>query len=347
MEFSSYNYEESALTEFFDKVKRGTDSFGDYKFTYINGNYFVKYTKRKKTKRALRFGEELRADFPDSIDLKITNSCSIGCKFCHESSTPGGKSFDVKKTIALLDKLPKCGIEVAIGGGDVLDCLGDVKVLVNWLYKNKFQPRLTINFESLRKYFGDKPVGSLQPLFQNCYGSVGISVNSIPEKSILLNEVCQLEKPVFHIIAGIFPIDDVIKLYELVNSESGMYNYTTRILVLGYKQFGRASGTSINLDSWKEGIKKIIYDVRVGKIGSQFGSNLVIGFDNLALEQLDIESSLLPSEWDELYNGDDFSSSMYIDAVEEKFAPTSRSPYNERVSWDSVDLIEYFKNNHK
>lgn len=97
----------------------------------------------------------------------------------------------------------------------------------------------------------------------------------------------------------------------------------------------------------EEGIKKIIYDVRVGKIGSQFGSNLVIGFDNLALEQLDIESSLLPSEWDELYNGDDFSSSMYIDAVEEKFAPTSRSPYNERVSWDSVDLIEYFKNNHK
>ena len=39
---------------------------------------------------------------------------------------------------------------------------------------------------------------------------------------------------------------------------------------------------------------------------------------------------------------------MYIDAVEETFAPTSRSPLEERVKWcDTGSVVEYFKNNHK
>ena len=60
---------------------------------YLNGNYVVYWKGDTLIKRALRVGEDLISEFPDSIDLKVTNKCSWGCDFCHESSNPGGKCF--------------------------------------------------------------------------------------------------------------------------------------------------------------------------------------------------------------------------------------------------------------
>jgi hypothetical protein len=42
-----------------------------------------------------------------------------------------------------------------------------------------------------------------------------------------------------------------------------------------------------------------------------------------------------------IYQGDDFTLSMYIDAIEQKFAPTSRS--EERKSFNDYSLIDYFQ----
>ena len=73
---------------------------------YLNGNYIVispSYNNFTIKKRALRINEELKADFPDSIDLKISNRCSIGCKYCHENSIPTGDIFDFDKWMAFLD----------------------------------------------------------------------------------------------------------------------------------------------------------------------------------------------------------------------------------------------------
>ena len=64
-------------------------------YMYLNGNYVVHWKGHVQEKRALRVGEELISEFPDSIDLKITNKCPWACPYCHESSTPNGKSFDL------------------------------------------------------------------------------------------------------------------------------------------------------------------------------------------------------------------------------------------------------------
>lgn len=322
--------------------------FDDKNYKYINGNYFVMSRRDvSKIKRALRFNEDLHAEFPDSIDLKITNACSIGCKYCHESSVEGAKKFDLKKTIEILDKLPKCGIEVAIGGGDIFDddCMEDAEDLVSWLKNNKFQPRITVNYKSLQREFnsdGD-PISSYS-IVADCSEAVGVSIDKMPDVDDLFKSICCLDKVVFHIIAGIFPVDDIMKLYKEANACS-ISNRPVRILILGYKQFGRAAGTSVDLENWKKGIKKLIFEIRTGKTFIS-DPGIVIGFDNLALEQLDIESSLLPDEWNNLFCGCDFTSSMYVDAVEGTFGPTSRSPQDERVSWDSTSIVEYFKENH-
>lgn len=321
--------------------------FVDHKsYKYKNGNYFVMSNRNgSKVKRALRFNEDLCAEFPDSIDLKITNTCSIGCKYCHESSVAGAKKFNLKKTIEVLDKLPKCGIEVAVGGGDIFDedCISDAEKLVRWLKMNNFQPRITVNYKTFQKEFDGDPISSYS-IVSDCNEAVGVSIEKVPDVDDVFKSVCHLERAVFHIIAGIFPVDDIMKLYKGV-SENVYLDRPVRILILGYKQFGRAAGTSVDLENWKKGIKKLIFEIRTGNTSIP-NPDIVIGFDNLALEQLDIESSLLPDEWSNLFCGCDFSSSMYVDAVEGMFGPTSRSPQDERVSWDSTSIVEYFKENH-
>lgn len=327
------------------------DNLGKNKHSkYFNGNYFVEsHSNGTKIKRALRKGEELFSEFPDSIDLKITDKCNIGCKFCHESSTIAGKKFNLANTIQLLSKLPKCGIEVAIGGGDVLTCPSDLSLLIDWLVKNNFSPRITLNYQSLEHWIDNRKDSSLiGSIISNTSLAVGISLTDIPEDFErfleLIYKFIYGDKIVFHIIAGIFPPDKILKLKEIINDKSF---FAAKILILGYKSFGRAQGTTVDLTDWKKSIKQIIYDLRTNYAGIR-EDEIILGFDNLALEQLDIESSLFEEDWAKLYNGDEFTSSMYVDAVEETFAPTSRSPLTDRESWsDYTSIIDYFKKKHK
>ena len=65
-----------------------------------------------------------------------------------------------------------------------------------------------------------------------------------------------------------------------------------------------------------------------------------MSFDNLALKQLNIKQYLTDEEWDRFYCGTDGAFTMYIDAVKQEYAPTSRS--SNRKSFDEISLINYF-----
>ena len=43
--------------------------------------------------------EPFKAEFPNNIDLNISNRCKIGCKFCYQNCTLNGKDADIKKFI--------------------------------------------------------------------------------------------------------------------------------------------------------------------------------------------------------------------------------------------------------
>ena len=83
---------------------------------YRNGNYTVKLysdgTKVKTTK-----DDKFIADFPDSMDLKITDYCDMNCPMCHEKSSINGKHGNLNEEF--LSTL-KRGTELAIGGGNPL-----------------------------------------------------------------------------------------------------------------------------------------------------------------------------------------------------------------------------------
>lgn len=309
---------------------------------YKNGNYLTiiksgnyKFTKIRRT---IKWDDnEFHPEFPDSIDLKISNKCSIGCPFCHESSVPNGKVFDLSRTIQVLNKLPKVGIEVAIGGGDIFDCYKEFIGLRNWLVDNSFLVRVTINERDLNR-------PEYNQLLEDCRGysgldhlGVGVSVVSSKPPFDKISNITR-GNFVFHVIIGITPISVLRDLIKCINESI----YSTKILVLGFKNYGRGKSFNIDpklVDDWKKEIKSILYY-------RPFGETLCLSFDNLAIEQLGIKDALLEYEWETCYQGDEFTNTMYINAVDEFFAPTSYS--TEKKSWSECnnDIIKYFNENH-
>lgn len=84
-------------------------------------------------------------------------------------------------------------------------------------------------------------------------------------------------------------------------------------------------------------------------MGKDFKENFVystnnlsatIGFDNLAIEQLGVRDCITEADWKRMYMGDEFTHTMYVDAVSEIFAPTSRDSF--RVSWNDMKILEFF-----
>ena len=85
--------------------------------TYKNGNYRVIIlsdgTKIRYNKEA-----KLIPSIPESMDIKITNYCDIGCPMCHENSTIAGSHGDILNA-SFIDMLHPF-TELAIGGGNPL-----------------------------------------------------------------------------------------------------------------------------------------------------------------------------------------------------------------------------------
>ena len=85
--------------------------------TYENGNYTVMLLS-DGTKIRFNNKATMKVDFPESIDMKISNLCNMGCPMCHEQSVPDGELANLSHP--LLDSLHPY-TELALGGGNVLE----------------------------------------------------------------------------------------------------------------------------------------------------------------------------------------------------------------------------------
>ena len=262
---------------------------------YINGNYTVKLyqdgTKVKQTKF-----DEFIAQFPDSMDLKITNYCNLNCPMCHEKSSTKGKHGDLN---AAFLKTLKAGTELAIGGGNplshqdlpkFLEQMKDQNVICNLTVNEQ---HLLQNIDTLQHFIDSKLI----------YG-LGISLNQCNEQTIKFAK--KNKNVVFHIINGLF-----------TNFEK-IANKNLKILILGYKQFGRGK------DYYNKDIEQQMLKNK-HQIISLFSCFKCISFDNLALKQLEIEKLVPKQTWEQSYMGDDGDSTMYVDLVKKQFAVSSTS----------------------
>lgn len=263
-----------------------------------------------------------QAAFPSTIDIKITNYCDLGCAYCHEDSTVQGLHGNLSLLLEQLSVLP-AGIELAIGGGNPLAHPSLLEFLYAVQQQGKYA-NITINQGHLAAYQG--LIEEL--LIQKLIKGVGVSVTGFARLPEWLLKAAG-NNLVLHLIVGVHTKAQLQSLLE--------WTPNAKILLLGYKsEVGRG------VAYYSRTIEKNIQDWVV-YVRSFFGK-CVLSFDNLAIKQLKLERFFSSTAWSRFYMGDDFTSSMYIDAVKQQYAPTSRSLEEQRTEY--MNLLQYWKQTH-
>jgi len=264
--------------------------------SYRNGNYDVTIFSdgTKIRENDLDFFE---AQFPENIDLKITDYCDVNCAFCHENSTVHGEH-------SILDaeffRTLRPYTELAIGGGNPLSHPELIPFLIN-LKKSKILANLTVNQVHFEKHYN-----LLKHLMdKELIRGLGVSLVNPTDKFISM--VQSLDNLIIHTINGIISKNQISKLYDK----------NLKVLILGYKNIRR--GKDYYSESVDQNIE-MMYNLLKYGLTEHFE---IVSFDNLALNQLRVKSLISKSLWDEFYMGDDGQHTMYIDLVKREFSKSS------------------------
>lgn len=289
---------------------------------YKNGNYKVHLNLDTGTKIRHNSLDNFYPEFPESIDIKITNQCDMQCKYCHEDSKPNGKHGNILD-VKFIDSLHPY-TELAIGGGNPLSHPDLIKFLEKCKDKNLI-PSMTVN----QKHFIDN-IDLIKDLIDKklIYG-LGVSITNVTDDLIKLLKISS--NIVCHVIAGIVSKDILEKL---------AYN-DLKILILGYKIFRRGQ------DYYTDDPKKVkenlnmLYELLPTMQDKSWFN--VISFDNLAVRQLDPKRLLSEELYDKFYMGDDGFCTMFVDLVKNEFAQSSTSNKRYPISDDIRDMFNIIR----
>lgn len=319
---------------------------------YKNGNYNVMICD-DGTK--MRFNNDIlfKPDFPESIDLKITNNCPYNCPYCHEASTPDGSRAElvvmnngdpvlsgdrlhdnILKNLTIKDcKLAHPffntlvpGTELAIGGGAVTTH-PQLEIFLKHLKNKKIIANMTVNERELVEN-ADKIIDYMR---DGLVHGLGVSYVSNIDHTCLLNFLnkcrsCNCNNVVIHLIAGI--------ANEEVFNKLAYNDY--KVLILGYKDFRKGSDfmsdkITENIDYLKNNLKHYI----------DTGAFETISFDNLAITQLDVPNAMSSDTFKTMYMGDDGQFTMYIDLPNNQYAYSSIAPIDSRhdITDNIIDMF--------
>ena len=287
---------------------------------YTNGNYTVAvYDDGTK----VRYGrsDEFVPEKPESMDLKITNQCDMGCPMCHENSTDYGAHGDILN-LPFLDTLNPY-TEIAIGGGNPLSH-PDLDDFLVGLKRRNLIANMTVN----QKHFMD----NLERLSALCdkkliYG-LGVSLADTPH-SDFIEAFTKFPTAVLHVINGMVSPMTLIRL-----KDRGF-----KVLMLGYKKFRRGGDYYAAHDESVKRTMQVTYDM----LPNMVNGFDVMSFDNLAIKQLNVRRLMSEDEWKTFYMGDDGTFAMYVDAVNWEFAASSVSTRRHDITSDIADMFAVVK----
>lgn len=288
---------------------------------YKNGNYT---TKIFNDGTRIRFTDDdyFKAAFAENIDVKITNCCDLNCQFCHENSNINGKHGDIEKFFDTLHPYQ----EIALGGGNIL-YYPKIRELLQKLRDKKVITNITLN----QKHFMDNINTLLEWYTSGLYYGLGVSFTH--QEKNFLHFISLIPNSVVHIINGVINKDDL----------NYLSNHDIKLLILGYKQLRRGQDF---YNKYKEDIlinQKYLSD----NILNLFKKFKVVSFDNLALKQLDLKNKLSKEVWQRFYQGDDGSSTFYIDLVNKEFAKSSTSMERYKLLDNVDDMFKVIQNSYE
>lgn len=299
-------------------------------------------------------------EYPESIDLKITDQCYNECAFCYENSTPEGLHGEIPEK--LFAQIPPF-TEIAVGGGN---------------------PTLHPDFFELHNKFNLRFNATLHAIDFLCYcrdrywlnmllrfDAVGVSVSDKEQSQLIaeylfekIDEWCDNikydpEKKFENRDLGCWWRDGYINEMQYSASVHGgnysdlvihvingianeemlkpLYDKGLKLLILGYKTKGRGVEYKSNPELSEN--SKWLYD-NIEDVARHFDA---VAFDTLALEQLNIRRLVSDEDWRHLYMGDDGLHSMYIDLVRGEYGISSTDNRRWKLTDDLKQMFAHVR----
>lgn len=278
-----------------------------------NGNYYILYGEMYNRKEKLRLQvdsiPEMIPQYPELVDIKITDACEHACPFCYMGSTAKGKHASLYDICDILS-LFKTKTEFAIGGGNVL-LHPFFSNIVKYISADGHIANITIRYDDAETIESNNEI---KEAIKSYVSGIGLSVQKSEDVEVaseFIKEMLEMGKHVsLHVIPEMIGVDETMSILNKIkeiNNELIAQNWlanTCKVLFLGLKQSGRAKNMEHKLltaDELTEMAKVIGYQFNV---------------DTAFINTYD--------EWfKEVFNGDDEyfltrhegEYSMFIDAV--------------------------------
>lgn len=307
-----------------------------------NGNYWIAINHWNGNR--IRFNtsnEECIPQYPELIDLKITNQCEHGCPFCYMGSNLNGKHADLSFLKRIISQVSsneydgyKKRVEFAIGGGNIL-LYPHLNELFNFIKEKGHIISTTINAKDIIKIYEDQ---NLKTLFNNYVNSIGISISELSDIDILakydINKELKNCKCTLHLIPEMLGIE----LTRLILEQAYKLNYYNK-LFLGYKTNNRGASQN-HVKFTNEDLNKLFEDLYSVGIDTTFTNT----YKDWVIKNYDTKNTIT-------WNEGEYS--MYIDGVEENAYKSSYQldkPYNLTINWEEknvnpwYDVIQAFNN---
>lgn len=283
---------------------------------YQNGNYEVLiYSNGTKIKQTNE--ERFEGEYPETINLKITNKCDLKCKMCLESSRVNGKegSFNYEFFNSL-----KEGVELAIGGGNPLNH----KELIPFLKRMK-NKKIICNICVNQDHFmiNQKDIQSL--LDEELIKGMAISINKDKNIEEIVQFLHKNDNAFISVINGIVSEQILKKLYD-----KGL-----KIQIQGFKYSGR--GRLFLTD--KEDKNMEYLENNILEIIKRFKG---VSFDNASIRQLKLKNKI--NDFNSLYMRDDGDYSLYVNLADGTYSTFFNSDKKYKIKGNISDM---FKNAEK
>jgi len=238
------------------------------------------------------------------MDVTITEKCDGGCEYCYLGCTMKGKHADLNNPI--LDTV-HAGTEMAINANDCshpqldefLERMKSKGVIVNMTINQK---HLHKNLDRLKNWQNNQLVWG-----------IGVSLTDSSDPN-LITDIKQLKNVVLHVIDGCFSKEDI----------ENLKGHDIKLLILGFKHKGRGidyyNTHKDEVDNNIAFLRDHLYDYKQDFDG--------FGFDNLAIEDLEMIKKVAPEQWSLYHMGSEGEFTYFLDLVNNKYAVSSMETEN-------------------
>jgi hypothetical protein len=306
-----------------------------------NGDMWTLFNRYTGAKMRMHFLEDgmpecapTRTDVPELIDIKITDYCPFGCKYCYQSSTTAGRHASLESVQELAQW---CGamkvFEVAIGGGEPTLHPDFVRILEAFREQHVLPNFTTRNLAWMK--------GPDAQRISNAMGSLAFSVETGADVKRLCDAIngVNLDFERRHVSVQ-YVVGSGGDLSGILDAAA---EANFRVTLLGFKSVGFGAHYEKDAENWVTPVQEFFAASIATKLGGSTRRYVDLAIDTKIIqtdfeklrEELRVRPVLLSP-----YEG---KFSMYIDAVDRKIGPSSYcEPHEYAPLTDRDTLLKTF-----